>query len=97
MVASSFGKQTANCDSPHDWLMSLSMDLVTCGGDNGINESHLAVFREDVPFTCHFVASHHPPLSHPVVVPMVLVTPVKNYLKWQEIQLTIQCTADTVN
>ena len=27
MVPSSLGKQTANCESPHGWLMSLAMDL----------------------------------------------------------------------
>ena len=27
MTPSSLGKQTANCESPHDWLVSLSMDL----------------------------------------------------------------------
>ena len=27
MAPSSLGKQTAGCESPHDWLMSLAMDL----------------------------------------------------------------------
>ena len=27
MAQSSLGKKTAYCESPHDWLMSLSMDL----------------------------------------------------------------------
>ena len=27
IARSSFGKQTAGCESPHDWLMSLAMDL----------------------------------------------------------------------
>ena len=27
MAPSSLGKQTADCESPHDWLMGLSMDL----------------------------------------------------------------------
>ena len=30
-----------------------------------------------------------PPPSHPVGVLLVLATPVKNYLKWWEIQLAI--------
>ena len=38
-----------------------------------------------------------PPLSHPIGVLVVLATPVKNYLKWQEIQLAIQCAIDTMN
>ena len=29
---SSFGKQTASCESPHDWLMSLALDVAAlCG------------------------------------------------------------------
>ena len=27
MAPSSFSKQTAGCELPHDWLMSLAMDL----------------------------------------------------------------------
>ena len=63
---------------------------MTCGGENGINGSHLAVFSEDVAFTCHFVVP-----AHPIGVLVVLAMPVINYLKWQEIQLAIQCTVDT--
>ena len=37
----------------------------------------LAGFGEDVPFARHFVATHPPPLSHPVGVLLVLATPVK--------------------
>ena len=65
-----------------DWLIHLSMDLaVTCGGENGTNGSHVAVFSEDVAFACHFVAPHPPPTN----------------VKWQAIQLAIHYTADTVN
>ena len=39
----------------------------------------------------------HPPPSHPVGVLVVLATPVKNYLKWREIQLAIQCRVDTTD
>ena len=41
----------------------------------------------------------HPPPSHPIGVLVVLATLVKNYLKWREIQLAIQCTVaiDTMN
>ena len=28
MASFSLDKQTANCDSPHNWLMSLAMDLI---------------------------------------------------------------------
>ena len=76
-------KQTAGCNSPHDWLVSLTMLCVICGGENGPNGCHLASFSEDGAFARHFVATHPP--SHPVRVLLVLTTPVKNYLKWQEI------------
>ena len=61
----SLGKQTAGCNSPHDWLMSLAMDLTVlcvCGGENDTNGCHLAGFGEDVAFAHHFVASHPPTL-----------------------------------
>ena len=35
--------------------------------------------------------------SHPIGVLVMLATPVKNYLKWWEIQLTIQCAVDKMN
>ena len=41
------------------------------------------VKTEPLPTTLWLPA--HPPPSHPVVVLLVLATPVKNYLKWQEI------------
>ena len=47
MAPSSLGKQTADFESPHDWLMSLSLDLATLygiyGGKNGTNGSNLVV------------------------------------------------------
>ena len=60
-----------------------------CGGENDANGCHLAGFSEDVAFAHHFVASHPPPPSHPAGVLLILATPVKNYLKWREIQLAI--------
>ena len=83
MAPSSLGNQTADCESPHDWIMSLSMLCVTCEGENGTNGSH---FIEDVAFACYFVALRHPPTFPPIGVLVVLATPVKNYLKWQAIQ-----------
>ena len=59
-----------------------------CGDENDTNGCHLAGFSEHVAFASHFVATHPPP-SHPVAVLLVLAMPVKNYLKWQEIQLAI--------
>ena len=48
MAPSSLGKQTVDCESPHNWLMHLSMHLAalcdsTFGGENGTNGSQLAV------------------------------------------------------
>ena len=63
MAPSSFGKQTAGCESPHDWLMSLAMDLAAlCDmwGENDTNGSHFPVFSEDVALACHFVATRMP-------------------------------------
>ena len=89
MAPSSFGKQTAGCESEHNWLMSLAIVLlcVTCGGENGTNGSHFPVLNEDVAFVHHFVATRPPPPSHPVVVLLVLATPVKNLSKMVGIQL----------
>ena len=70
---------------------------MTCGGENGTNGSHFPVFSEDVAFARHFMATRPPPPSHPAGVLLLLAMPVKNYLKWWEIQLVIQCTVDTMN
>ena len=64
IAPSSFVKQTAGCESPHDCLMSLAMDLaavwVTCGGENGTDDGHFPVLSEDVTFARHFVATLPP-------------------------------------
>ena len=70
---------------------------MTCGGENGNNGSHLAVFSEDVAFACHFVAPCLPLTLPPYRSASDIGYASKKYLKWQEIQLAIQCTADTVN
>ena len=44
-------------------------------------------FNVDIAFACHFVAPHHPPPSILIGVLVVLVTPMNNHLKWQEIRL----------
>ena len=78
MASSPLDKHIASCNSSHDWLMSLDMDLaacVICGGTNGTDGHHLAVYSVDVTFGCHFVATHLP--SHPIGVLVVLATPVK--------------------
>ena len=94
MAPSSFGKQTAGCESPHDWLMSLAMDLAalcdTRGGENVTNGSHFPVLSEDVAFAC----THPPP---PCRSATGIGYACKKYLKWQEIQLAIQCTEDNMS
>ena len=63
---------------------------MTCGGENGTNGYHLALFSVDVAFSYHFVATHSPPLFHSVGVLVVLATPgTSKNLKWQKIQLAI--------
>ena len=80
-------KQTAICNLPHDWLVSLAMDLaacVICGGENSTDGCHLAGFSEDVAFANHFVATCPPPPSYPIGVLPVLATPVKKLSKMAE-------------
>ena len=53
MAAHPLEKQTASCNSPRDWLMSLAMDLAAYmirGGENGTNGCHFAGFSEVVTF-----------------------------------------------
>ena len=56
-----------------------------CGGENGTNGCHFAVFSKDIGFARHFVAtrllSHPPTLTIGVLV--VLATPAKNQLVFQ--------------
>ena len=89
MATYPLGKQTAGYNSPHNWLMSLAVDLATLCGENGTNGCHLAGFNEDIVFACHFMATCPPLPSHPVGVVLVVATPVKNHLKWRKIQLAI--------
>ena len=70
-------KQTAGCNLPHDWLMNLTIDCVIYGSENGTNGCHLALFSVDVAFTYHLVASHHPLLSNPIRVLVVLAMPLQ--------------------
>ena len=61
-------KQPAGYKSPHDWLVSLAMDLATfviSGGANDTSGCHLAVFSEDVAVSSHFVATRSPPTLPP--------------------------------
>ena len=87
MVPSFLDKQTADCDSPYDWLMSLDMNLAAL----------CDMWSEDVAFSCHFMALHLLPTFPPYSSACGIGYTCKNYLKWQAIQLVIQCTVDTVN
>ena len=61
-------KLTACRILPHDWRMSLGMDLAAlCDlwSEDGTNAWHLASFNEDIAFSCHFVATHLPPTLPP--------------------------------
>ena len=59
MAPSSLGKQTANRESPHNWLMSLAMDFAALC-DMWRSKWHqwklFGCFSEDVAFARHFVA-----------------------------------------
>ena len=87
-------KQTADHNSPHDWLMSLAMDLAALC-DMWRWKSHqwmpFVCFSEDIAFAHHFMATHPPPSSHPVGI---LVVSVKNYRKWWAYQLAIHSIVD---
>ena len=63
MASCHLDKQTAGCNLPRDWLMSLAIDLVAAfcyvfGSENGTNGRVLPVFSVGVVFTHHFVATH---------------------------------------
>ena len=53
-------KQTAGCNSPHNRLMRLAMDVEICGAENGTNGFHFAIISVDVVFGLHYVATPPP-------------------------------------
>ena len=68
------------------------MDLTAlcdmCGGENGTNGHHLAVFNVHIALASHFVATCLPPPSYPIGMLVVCIGYTsKNSLKWQAIQL----------
>ena len=86
MAAYPLDKQMAGCNSPHDRLMSLFMDLavlyVLCVEvKNGTNGQHLVVSSVHIAFALTSISwlPTHPQPSHPIGVGVVLATPVKNY------------------
>ena len=57
----------------------------------------LFLFSEDVALACHFMATRSPTNLPPCRSASGIGYASKNYLKWQETQLAIQCTVDTMN
>ena len=78
MAAYPLGKQTTSCNSLHDWLMSLGIDVAALCDMwrwKWYQWMSFAGFSEDVAFDHHFMATRlH---SQPIGVPLVLATPVK--------------------
>ena len=70
--------------------------LCVCGGKNDTNGIYLAVLVKIWPLLTTLWLPSHPTLptyeSSCVFTMQVII-----YLKWQEIQLAIHCTVDTVN
>ena len=97
IAPSPLDKQTAGCDSPHDWLMSLAMHLAAlCDIQTwkwhqwmlfGCFQSRSSLYSPLWLPTCS-------PTSYPEGVLVVLAMPVKNYLKWSAIQLAIHSIVD---
>ena len=84
MASCSLDKQIADCDLPHDWIMSLVMDLAAlCDtwGENGTNGCYLAVITEDIDFALHFVALRSPFILPPYRSASGIGYTNKNYLK----------------
>ena len=80
MTPSFLDKQTANCNLPHDWLISLAMDLAAwC--DMWRWKWHqwmpFDCFSEDVTFAATLSLPTCSPPSHLIEVLVVLATPVK--------------------
>ena len=79
MATHPLDKQTAGCNSPHDWLVSSAMDLAAlCDMWRGkwppMDAIWLVLVKtEPLPATSWLPA-------HPVGVLLVLAMPVKNYL-----------------
>ena len=66
MATSCLGKQTVDCDSPHDWLMSLAIDLASLCDMwrwKWYQWKSFGVFSEDIAFACHFATPCLPPSS----------------------------------
>ena len=62
MAPSPMDKQIAACKSPHDWLVTLAIDLAALYDMWGWirhQRCHLAVFSVDLVFAYNFVAFHH--------------------------------------
>ena len=59
-----FDEQTASCNSPHDWLMSLAMGLAALDDMwrwKWYQWMPFVAFSADIAFACHFMATCLPP------------------------------------
>ena len=84
MAPSPLDKQTAGCNSPHDWLMRLAMDLAA------LCDIWMSKWHQWTPsscFQCCCSLKRLPTHPHHIGVLGVLATAVKSYLKWWAIQL----------
>ena len=84
MAGSPLGKQTAGCNLPHDWLMSLAIDvtaLCDMWSEIDTNRCYLLVLVKTKPLLATSWLPAHPPPSYPVGVLLVLATPVKKLPK----------------
>ena len=91
MAPSPLDMQTAGYDSPHNWMMSLAMDLaalctVLCDCMLFLTACSVDIFSLSL---CGFPP---PPLPTPIVALVVVASKNYLYLKWWAIQLTIHST-----
>ena len=81
------GKQTADCELPHNWLMSLSMDLAVLCDMWRWKSFGCFYWRSSLcPSICGYLPASP---SYPIGVKVVLATPVKKLSKWRYIELNI--------
>ena len=83
MAPSPLDKQTASCNSPHDWLMSLAMDLAAlCDIRMEVKMVPMDAIWVPLEKTQPFPATQwlpaHPPPFHLIGVLVVLPMPVYN-------------------
>ena len=81
MAVAALNKQALGQRSANYWLLLLTIDLATFYDISSTTGLHLSPFGG---ITSSHVFPHHPQPTTPM---RALVVLMKNYLKWQEIQL----------